>query len=141
MALNHAEIRARKQEIIAEMRKQFPALQIATNGTDKIGFRHYVPCVYRSSVIVRVETQWITSKYSCESISRYYIQPDAARAAITAILPQAETKRKELVAALEAVRALGCDFGTTMLGDTEGIWDSFDYVEFEIDGFSFHYEV
>lgn len=140
MALNYAEIQTRKQEIIAEMKAKAPGLQIAIDG-DKIGFRHYVPRVHRSIVGVFVATQWITSKYTCDSLSRYYLTIEAAKTAIEPILPKAEAKRIEIISALEAVRGLGCDFGAVYCSGGDDHWHDYDYIEFEIEGFSFHYEI
>lgn len=133
---------AMRAKVVSDLKSLAPNIEIV--GSEKCpSFNYYTVSVVKSEIVVSKETRSIYIKDNASNILKdKYLTADDAKAAISKVLPDAQKKFKTcLDAKRKLFQEMGFSTGFNYDGDTHGIYNEYDYISFDMDGFHFQFEV
>lgn len=131
--------RALRESIVAQLLVKYPDITFDRHkyGVDIV---YYVVSYSDGAVRTRRRTRSIYT--TVPNLDSYFLTKSRAVAAITEYVPAAVEKFQRCVSALDALKAsLGFDVSYVVEGDTHGVDDDYQYLSFEMGGFSFVFRI
>lgn len=142
------EHQARREAIVKAIKELRPDAEIG-GGKFTQSLVYYTVCVHKSQIKVGKEERNIFSwpDHTVEEAAKIltsnrFLTKAEARNAIEAVLPKAQEHFQACLKKYqEAMSSLNFSVGYTYDGDTHGIYDEYEYINFKMDGFDFEFEM
>lgn len=132
------------KQIVKKLKELAPQAEVSSIPTiGHFRFFYYTVSVVRSQIVVVRQWRDIYTNDTPENlIKNRYLTENEAREAINKVRPRAIEKYNNCLKAFEELkRNLGFSVGFNYEGDSCGIYDEHYYIEFNMDGFDFNFEI
>lgn len=128
-------------KVVSDLKSINPNIEITSGRSPK--FYYYTASVVKSKIVVQKHDRNIYMKDMASKIIKdKFLTADDAKAAIAKVMPKAHEKYSSCLAAYrELVKNMGFSIGYNYDGDTYGIYNEYDYISFDLDGFHFQFEI
>lgn len=129
-------------KVVSDLKALAPNIEIV--GSEKFpSFNYYSVSVVKSVIVISKNQRSIYMNDTAAKIVKgKYLTKDDAKAAISKVMPQANEKFKSCLDAHRKLsQEMGFSTGFNYDGDTHGIYNEYDYISFDMDGFHFQFEI
>lgn len=126
------------ERIASEIERLAPTAEIV-RGKYTTELIFYNVSVVNGKIVTSKETRTIYIKSdAAKLLSNRYLSRAQAEEAVTKVMPKAQEHFKNIVKAYkDLASSMGFTIGYTYEGDTHGIYDEYQYISFDLDGFHF----
>lgn len=129
------------KQIVVDLRALRPDAEIIV-GKYVTEVAYYEVCVRGSKPVVERHTISLTFKNEAVKLAKRYLTKQEALDAISAVMPKAQAHFEKCLAAYnQLTKDMSFYIGFNYDGDTHGIYDEYEYISFEMDGFNFQFKL
>jgi len=130
------------EAIASEVERTHPHAEII-RGKYVTDLVYYSVSVVNGKIVTEKQTRTINIKCEAEKITRgRYLSKSIAEEAIKKVLPEAQKHFENILKAYrELSSSMKFSIGHNYDGDTHGIYNEYDYVSFELNGFHFQFPI